>query len=470
MTDRGVARESADRVGRVRPAAVCWLLAALAAVWGTSCDASPEARAPWPPAKPAEALKAEPKTKIDRQIRTLIADYEGRIAALTHSDPIVRANLPRLRDNLLPLYKEYNRDKARYSKDCFTPAECIASLKQDMALYLDALEKGTDPATLIKGGQVRAKACWIDGPEIMGRYHCTVAAGYEPGKSWPIVISYQNGPEKAQRRKLPYFFISSVQKAYPKGWTMVEGKTRSFLKDVARDFNIDPFRVYATGFSFGGRTDQVIGWRFPHWFAAIAPVCSDLRDEQATLAKYLRNVPALLLHGTGDSFLAAGRKVHEHMKAAGCDVTFETYPGGHDPKRIFANPKRLTDYFDKHRSQPCPRLVSHVVEHPRYSRAFWVNAGLVKRGGAPATFEVRVKDGNRIEIDANEQIAELDLYLSDKLVDMSKPVTVVAGGKVLHRRRATGKLTVKLRDGEKYDRGEGDTLWRDILEIRKAAR
>jgi len=289
MIDRGVARESADRVGRVRPAAVCWLLAALAAVWGTSCDASPEARAPWPPAKPAEALKAEPKTKIDRQIRTLIADYEGRIAGLTHSDPIVRANLPRLRDNLLPLYKEYNRDKARYCKDCFTPAECIASLKQDMALYLDALEKGTDPATLIKGGQVRAKACWIDGPEIMGRYHCTVAAGYEPGKSWPIVISYQNGPEKAQRRKLPYFFISSVQKAYPKGWTIVEGKTRSFLKDVARDFNIDPFRVYATGFSFGGRTDQVIGWRFPHWFAAIAPVCSDLRDEQGKLTVKLRD-------------------------------------------------------------------------------------------------------------------------------------------------------------------------------------
>ena len=70
----------------------------------------------------------------------------------------------------------------------------------------------------------------------------------------------------------------------------------------------------------------------------------------------------------------------------------------------------------------------------------------------------------------DEQIAELDLYLSDKLVDMSRPVTVVAGDKVLYRGRASGKLTVKLRDGEKYDRGEGDTLWRDILEIRKAAR
>ena len=32
-------------------------------------------------------------------------------------------------------------------------------------------------------------------------------------------------------------------------------ETRTFLKGAARELNIDPFRVYATGFFYGGRTD-----------------------------------------------------------------------------------------------------------------------------------------------------------------------------------------------------------------------
>jgi len=35
--------------------------------------------------------------------------------------------------------------------------------------------------------------------------------------------------------------------------------------------------------------------------------------------------------------------------------------------------------------------------------------------------------------------------------------------------RPRGELTVRLRDGERYDLGEGDTLRQDILDIRKAA-
>jgi hypothetical protein len=45
---------------------------------------------------------------------------------------------------------------------------------------------------------------------------------------------------------------------------------------------------------------------------------------------------------------------------------------------------------------------------------------------------VRIKEGNRIEVQANEHVAALDLWLTDQLADMAKPVTVVLGGKTLY--------------------------------------
>jgi len=291
---------------------------------------------------------------------------------------------------------------------------------------------------------------------------------YDPGQSWPIVISYQSNPDTKLIRETPYFLVRCVQKGYPKSLVRLENKTRSILKAVAREFNIDPFRVYATGFSYGGRTDLIFAWRYPHWFAAIAPVCNDLRNEQTPYVKQLKNVPTLLLHGDRDSFLRTGKQVHAYMVEAGCPVTFRTYKGGHDSTVPFLRDlSMLTDFFDRHRMDPYPKLVSHIVEHKRYSRAFWVDAKLTKDSGRmEAIFEVRVRQGNRIEIEANEQIAELDLYLNEKLIDMSKPVTVLAGGKTLYQGPPRGKLTVKLREAPDYARDGGDALWEDLLKIR----
>ncbi|MHC4718831.1 MAG: hypothetical protein ACYS5V_17865, partial [Planctomycetota bacterium] len=196
---------------------------------------------------------------------------------------------------------------------------------------------------------------------------------------------------------------------------------------------------------------------------------NDLRGDQTPCVKQLKNVPTLLMHGTGDSFLGTGKVVHQLMVEAGCPVTWRTYPGGHSPTLPFRQDVTvLTKFFDQHVMNPYPRTVSHVVEHKRYSRAFWVNAKLVRdAGGMRGIFEVAVKDGNRIEIDANEQVAELTLDLNDKLVDMAKPVTVVAGGRTLYRGPPKAALKVKLRDGQPHHVGPGDRLWRDLVEITK---
>ena len=451
------------------------LIVASAALF--SCrPASHPAEEPWPPKQLAEKLQTEPKTDVDKKIKQAIADYEAQIAKLDAGKPLVKANLPRLRRKLEPLYLEYNRNKKRYRRDHFKPASCMSRIEDDMKYALGSLAAGKDPAAA-SAGRWQTRTCWIERVNVMGHFDLIVPRAYDPRKSWPLVISYQDDPNMNQMRtKTPYFLMRCIQRGYPTGLTYVENKTRTYLKAVAREYNIDPFRIYATGFSYGGQTDLIMAWRHPHWFAAIAPVCNDLRKsarghDQTPYVRYLKNVPTLLLHGDGDSFLKTGKVVHKYMQEAGCPVQWRTYKGGHSPTLPFRQDVTvLTKFFDKHVMNPYPKLVSHIVEHPRYSRAFWVNAKLTKNaGGMEGTFEVRVKGGNRIEIDANDQIAELVLDLNGKLVDMGKPLTVVSGGKELFKGKPARKLRIKLRDGEDYPMGDGDRLWQDLAEIKKNA-
>ncbi len=295
----------------------------------------------------------------------------------------------------------------------------------------------------------------------------SVPAGYRAEKSWPVVVSYQDNPSPALMKETDYFLVHAGGKG-----TTATSKTRDYLKGLAKRYNIDPFRIYGTGFSRGGHELLAQAWQHPHWFAAIAPVCNDLRREpKVRNVKYLLHTPTLLLHGDGDSFRVTGKRLFGLMKEAGCTVTYTTYPGGHSPKKPFKQDVTLlTDFFDKHRLDPYPKEVVHLVEHKRYSRAFWVDSKLIKdAGGMQATFRVRVGKGNRIEVAANEQIASLELHLTDKLVDMARPVTVFARGKTLYQGPAKAKVIVKLREAKPYYQRPRKPLWEEILEIRAKA-
>jgi hypothetical protein len=279
-------------------------------------------------------------------------------------------------------------------------------------------------------------------------------------------------------------------------------KIHGGLKELAAKYRIDASRIYGTGFSRGGHELLEQSWHYPHLFAAIAPVCNDLRSEpKVFFVKHIQNTPTLLLHGDRDSFVKTGGRVHELMKAAGCPVEWATYPGGHTPEAPFKKDlSLLTRFFEKHTFDPFPKAVTHVVVHPRYARAFWVDSYLAasfldKPPGPPAepptkavpapsgfpgalakpyalreaVFTVKVKEANRIEVQANEHVAALDLYLTGKLVDMAKPVTVLLDGKTLYEGAAACPLKVKVREGEELKAAHLKPLGEELAEIQKKA-
>ncbi len=303
----------------------------------------------------------------------------------------------------------------------------------------------------------------------------SVPQAYRPERSWPVVVSLQDNPSPKLMGKTDYFLVHAG------GVGMAcSRKIRSELLRLARRYNIDPLRIYGTGFSRGGQEILIQAWQHPDWFAAVAPICSDLRpkpnrNDRHLNVKYLFKVPTLMLHGLHESFRPTGRKEYELMKQAGCRVLWKSFPGGHSPAPVYAaDVSMILDFFDEHKLDPYPRTVVHLVQHKSHSRAFWVDAILVSDDprtpdGPKATFKVTVEKGNRIRVQANELISALELDLNATLVDMTRPVTVLWGEKRLYAGPPRSRLTVTLRPGRKYQRIAQKPLWQELAEIRARA-
>lgn len=81
---------------------------------------------------------------------------------------------------------------------------------------------------------------------------------------------------------------------------------RTLLKRLARDYAVNPDRVYATGMSNGGFLTQRLGCELAGTFAAIAPVASVLPRKLAARCDPARPMPVLMIAGTDDPLVPYG--------------------------------------------------------------------------------------------------------------------------------------------------------------------
>ncbi len=291
-----------------------------------------------------------------------------------------------------------------------------------------------------------------------------VPKDYTPENSWPLILASQNQIAVKAMEDAPYFA------AYGPSEAVVAP-----LLEVARKYNIAPCRIYATGFSRSGHGLLETTWQYPDRFAAIAPVCEDMRwkeqykRQKIDLLRYIQQTPTLLLHGDHDSFLAIGRKNYELMKAAGCPVAFGAFPGGHGPDPIyFRDIARLTRFFDQHVLDPYPKVVDHVVTSYATTRAFWVDCQVAKGSVEQdyPVFKVQVVSRNRIGVIANEGVRKMTFFLNDRLIDMTGQLHVTFQGKDVYQGHAQPRLTVTLREGEVASPVEQTPLWEQLAAIR----
>jgi predicted peptidase len=134
-----------------------------------------------------------------------------------------------------------------------------------------------------------------------------------------------------------------------------EGKrVLATLKEVERDFRVDPDRVYLTGISMGGFGTWSLATSHPDLWAAIAPICGG--GDPHSAAK-IRHLPCWCFHGDADTAIPVNksRAMIKALWAADGHPNYTEYPGvGHNSWDKAYDTPDLYEWLLKHRRKKSP--------------------------------------------------------------------------------------------------------------------
>ena len=286
----------------------------------------------------------------------------------------------------------------------------------------------------------------------------TPPSSYRPGRPTPLILAFGGGPvpvgergdemTAAQARMMTAAWRKAAEKA---GWLLAavqDDISRSkpgiryeivrpahleqVLKAIRQRFNVDEDRTFMTGISLGSNYALACGAARPHLFCGAAPVSTE-GEGRPDLLSNLRNYPLYVLVGARDKNIrgiAGPRALDAILTRLGYGHRYEEFADrAHEGFK-----ERYGDILKWFAARPRNFWAAEVVRVPHRGimapdRAFyWI--GCDTRQGA---FRARVS-GNTIDVDA-AALTRLEILLSDRLLDLDRPVKVRVNGTVLHDAR-----------------------------------
>ncbi len=190
-------------------------------------------------------------------------------------------------------------------------------------------------------------------------------------------------------------------------------------------WNIDRNRVWMVGHSAGGVASFMVAPPWADRFAGIGPFVCGM--EHGRRLDNAWNLPVYHVIGLKDNafFVATARKNNERLKEAGGPLQVVEKKGGHD-----VYPDECTSSLEWLVARPRRFWVKDVHWSGDDARTeggfYWVetgDGGYVGAGrGSAFLWRVAIQEGNRIRVEGDDPGT---LHLSDELLDLDRPVTVV---------------------------------------------
>jgi predicted peptidase len=161
----------------------------------------------------------------------------------------------------------------------------------------------------------------------------------KPGEKFPLVLFLHGSGERgddlnlvnkngipmliAEGKEFPFIVVSPQCPADEMDWdTRV---LKRLLDNVVVNYRVDTSRIYLTGLSMGGSGTWDMAFRYPGFFAAVAPVCGYYMKEQAD---GYGKTPIWIFHGAKDDVVPLSNAVemYEGIVASGGEVRLTVYP------------------------------------------------------------------------------------------------------------------------------------------------
>jgi dienelactone hydrolase len=339
-----------------------------------------------------------------------------------------------------------------------------------------------------KVGRVRehgfVRLAWVDdtdgSPQFCRAY---LPGGYSASKAWPVVLQLHgfNPPNPLywdwwsadNRHARPgtepvagqdVIYIEPHGRGNVQYLDFADADVLRCLSEASRTFKVDVNRVYLTGDSMGGWGVWNVSTRHPELFAAIAPIFggvdyhSTMTDEEAAklspaerffneknsswaMADSLINTPIFVHHGDRDEAVNVewSRWGVRLLQRWGYDIRYREYPGKIHEALQVNNGTMNFDWFLRHARNPDPRQVRIRSGQLRHAKAWWAS---VRQSENPLEFmrvDAEVVDRNVIRLDT-ENVLDIELTPSEKLIDAARPVRVVWNGVAEELRPSNGAL------------------------------
>jgi poly(3-hydroxybutyrate) depolymerase len=303
----------------------------------------------------AFALCNDPATAVDLLKRAVEAGWTDVSHLESDSD------LNSIRDN--PGYRQIVATlRERAAKEAAARATRASKIAQLDREYQRLLANSVIPAVFQepKGGWdpnpkrgflPRVKVTAYDHPN--GWFHLCVPEGYTPEKAWPLLLVLHGGPNGSpdgqsfayRGRNAPNsVIVACIQALSPQlelNWNLPH-EAMNFLciiRQIARTYRLDPYRISLTGISMGGGGCYAQGATLCDVWASVVPMCGWYWQATNPPPKqewryWAKDVPFYIMHGELDRNVPVelGRMAAKDLQQMGnTKFVYKEFKGiGHD--------------------------------------------------------------------------------------------------------------------------------------------
>src|SRR3989440_7158403 len=143
------------------------------------------------------------------------------------------------------------------------------------------------------------------------------------------------------------------------GWTAQEDERAEqdvlYVMDlVAKEYSVDPSRVYLHGQNPSGSGALYLAQKYPEKFAAVVVSSAPIVYDTYPFDRLKGKLSLLVIHGDQDNVnpIAASQKMAEAAKAAGVETVYATVPDGTHLEAYLTYASQIFDFLDAHKKQP----------------------------------------------------------------------------------------------------------------------
>jgi pimeloyl-ACP methyl ester carboxylesterase len=240
---------------------------------------------------------------------------------------------------------------------------------------------------------------------------------------------------------------------YPSGaWftRRAEELVLATIQHVRRRYHVDPDRIFLTGMSNGGIGTWLIGMHHAPLFAGIAPMASGLDEVLMPFLANLRHTPIYIIHGAKDQVMPVelSRSISRELAALGIPHVYREHQREHPMAGGHFFPRDelpdLITWLNRQRRDPLPAQLTVVREASHFQPFNWLR---IESTDPIAAFsddlvdkhDERIRRREYARLDATivgeehievktERVQRYTLFLNDRLIDPSKPITVWTNG------------------------------------------